>query len=552
MKSLPRDGSAWIIGLLGASLLLVAALAWQALDATLSHRTAAEAVLRDYARLAVDEFIRRASAGVGYYGYYQVSNAVAAHYKEHPGTVPSHQALLAADPRNERALTLVRYFFQLDTLSRQLDLSRPAPDAAALQWLESEIQPPSPQDDPRPFAVANVDIGGKPRSFAHAGLPETSLIVGFEVELASLKPWFDEVLARGPLLPPSVGKGLDESDYLALTVHDGSYRHIYSSGQAPTIETAYPLSASAPFGDAYEGVFDGLSVRVTLSPAAASELVIGGLPRSRLPMLLGLMIVTVGLLLAAIFQLRSARSLAQLRADFVSEVSHELRTPLTQIRMFAETLLLGRVRSQEETQRSLEIVDQEARRLSHLVENILQFSRGERGTMRLAPKPHDLVPLVRDLVRGFAPLVGRRDVSFAFHPAEEITALVDADALRQVLLNLLDNAVKYGPTKQQIIIGLEASDDGWARISVDDEGPGVPAPDRQRIWRSFQRLERDRRSAIAGTGIGLAVVRDLVALQGGGIRVEQGARGGARFVIELPLAENQRVRESGMIQEVSA
>jgi predicted Zn-dependent peptidase len=95
-----------------------------------------------------------------------------------------------------------------------------------------------------------------------------------------------------------------------------------------------------------------------------------------------------------------------------------------------------------------------------------------------------------------------------------LVAPVDADALRQMLLNLLDNAVKYGPAQQTITVSLEALD-GRARIRVEDEGPGIPAADRERVWDRFWRLERDRGSAVAGTGIGLSVVRELVALHGG-------------------------------------
>src|SRR5438046_5833073 len=109
-----------------------------------------------------------------------------------------------------------------------------------------------------------------------------------------------------------------------------------------------------------------------------------------------------------------------------------------------------------------------------------------------------------------------------------------------MLLNLVDNAVKYGPSGQTVTLALAVAD-GRARVSVDDEGPGIPAAERERIWDRFWRLERDRGSAVAGTGIGLSVVRELVALHGGRTWVEgapaseRGAGAGSRFVIELPL-----------------
>jgi signal transduction histidine kinase len=237
--------------------------------------------------------------------------------------------------------------------------------------------------------------------------------------------------------------------------------------------------------------------------------------------------------LTALLQLRRERALQRLRAEFVASVSHELRTPLSQIRMFAETLLLGRVRSEEERRRALEIMDREARRLTHLVENVLQFSRGERGIVPLALERRGLAPLLRELLEQFGPLAAGSGATLTATLDESAVAAVDADALRQVLLNLLDNAVKYGPRGQDVIVKLERTPSG-ARLSVEDQGPGVPMSERRRVFERFQRLARDRHSAVAGTGIGLAVVRDLVVRHGGRVGIEDGSRGGARFFVELP------------------
>jgi signal transduction histidine kinase len=287
-----------------------------------------------------------------------------------------------------------------------------------------------------------------------------------------------------------------------------------------------------PFGSDYNGMLEGFVVEAAVDPAAASALVIGGLPRSRLPFLIGLLALTAGLIFTAVLQLRRERALSQLRSDFVSRVSHELRTPLTQIRMFAETLLFDRVRSEEERQRSLEIIDRESRRLTNLVENVLRFSRGERGEDRVEPQLQDVVPLARQLLVDFEPLVGGRARVVATMP-ERAIASVDEDALRRILLNLLDNALKYGPEGQEIRFAV-VNGETWVCFTVEDQGPGIPARERERIWERFYRLPRDRASAVAGTGIGLAVVRDLTRLQGGDARVEESPGGGARFLVELP------------------
>src|SRR2546427_9563153 len=157
-------------------------------------------------------------------------------------------------------------------------------------------------------------------------------------------------------------------------------------------------------------MFGGTRVYVALRPDMAPKLIIGGMPRSPLPQLLILLALTAGLIVVALLQLAREYELARLRADFVSGVSHELRTPLAQIRMFSETLLLGRVRSDDERVRSLEIIDQEARRLTHLVENLLHFSRSERRLTRLAPAPAPLARLVSEAAEAFAPLAAARGV----------------------------------------------------------------------------------------------------------------------------------------------
>src|SRR5205807_981345 len=158
-----------------------------------------------------------------------------------------------------------------------------------------------------------------------------------------------------------------------------------------------------------EPMMGRLQVQVALRPDMAPKLVIGGMPRSNLPMLLSLLALTAGLVVAALLQLRREYELSRLRADFVSGVSHELRTPLAQIRMFSETLLLGRVRSDDERERSLEIIDQEARRLTHLVENLPHFSRSQRPLARLSPA----LPRLGRRRHGHRPVRGARARSAA-------------------------------------------------------------------------------------------------------------------------------------------
>jgi signal transduction histidine kinase len=326
-------------------------------------------------------------------------------------------------------------------------------------------------------------------------------------------------------MPPSLAEGRITNDAISVRVVERWREVIYAS---PGL-TDQPLAVRQSIDD---GHMKGMTVEASIAPDVAPLLVFGGIPRP-LPIYTFTLAVTGVLLLTALLQLRKERALARLRSDFVASVSHELRTPLTQIRMFAETLLLDRVRSDEERRRSLTVIDQETRRLAQLVENVLQFSRGERGTLRLTRESADVAALVAETVDAFLPIASARGTTIVTSIPVHAVAMVDRDAVRQIVLNLLDNAVKYGPAGQEIGVIVE-KDASAFRIIVDDAGPGVPARDRARIWRRFERLERERERAIAGAGIGLALVRELAAMHGGGARVEDGTRGGARFIVEIP------------------
>ncbi|HEU4563779.1 MAG TPA: HAMP domain-containing sensor histidine kinase, partial [Gemmatimonadaceae bacterium] len=196
------------------------------------------------------------------------------------------------------------------------------------------------------------------------------------------------------------------------------------------------------------------------------------------------------------------------------------------------TLSLERVRSATERREAAETIVQEARRLMHMVDNVLHFARAERGGNRVIARAMPLAPVVRAVLTTFAPLAEGSGVRLRAALDEALAARVDAAALRQILLNLLDNAVKYGPAGQTVTVG-SARLDGYVRLWVEDEGAGIPVPDRERIWHPFVRIARDQHAARAGSGIGLAVVRELVELHGGRAWVESGVGGGARFVVEV-------------------
>ena len=370
------------------------------------------------------------------------------------------------------------------------------------------------------LAIAYILAG----TAAASGTPHTAYGYAFDVASAG-RAVFPAVLASRALLPPTASSTLPADSALTLSVSGADSRVIFRSSATRALRPA------ATFG--MTGAFEGFAVRVAMRPAFASRVAIGNWTWNRSQFVLGLITLSAGLVIVSLLQLHRERHLARVKSELVSGVSHELRTPLAQIRMFAEMLRLGWVRSDDERQRSVAIIDQEARRLTHLVENILQFSRAERSTPRVSVGPLDLATLVDEVVESFAPLAGTRGVTVRTAHTGHPVARADRDALRQVLLNLLDNAVKYGPVGQTITVGTGMAPDGRAQVWVDDQGSGIAARDKARVWEPFRRLDRAVEAGISGNGIGLAVVHELVIAQGGTVSVLDASGGGASFVVSL-------------------
>ena len=532
----PRPRALFIAALLVLTLALAGAIALQAYRNFLSHKATAERVLHDYARLAAARFANRTEMNFWYENFSPARDALLRAKAGALGEpLPTPNRLPpTTEPHATDFRKLARYTFRYDLKTGRLEIAGATPSATVRKWLRDTLPPHRHAVyDPKEHLGAIIHtVDGVSRAVIYTvvndkdGSPGT--VVGLEEDARGLEPLYTADEDRAPLLPRPLTGGVTYDSLGSVIVAEADGKELYRS----PVQYAPTFAARDSF---QEPIMGGVHVQVALRPDMAPKLVVGGLPRSNLPMLLSLLALTAGLVVAALLQLRREYELSRLRADFVSGVSHELRTPLAQIRMFSETLLLGRVRSDLERVRSLEIVDQEARRLTHLVENLLHFSRSERQATRLSLAPAPLAPLVRQAVEAFAPLAAARGMAFRTELSDGLVAPVDAEALRQMLVNLFDNAAKYGPVDQTITVGLDAVD-GKARIRVEDEGPGIPAADRERIWDRFWRLERDRGSAVAGTGIGLSVVRELVALHGGRAWAQDARSGrGACFVLELPL-----------------
>jgi signal transduction histidine kinase len=293
--------------------------------------------------------------------------------------------------------------------------------------------------------------------------------------------------------------------------------------------------------------------------------------RLTLGLLIALLVVAIGVgSLLIVRGLGTELKLARQKTDFVSNVSHELKTPLTSIRMFSELLAEGRVNDQAKQRSYLQIITAEAARLTRLINNVLDFSRMERGEKKYNFQPCDLTDIVRSAAETFRPHLEGGGFQFVCElPATQIPLRGDADALSQIIVNLLSNAEKYSgqperlggpnfgsPTRRDSVMaindepGLETgappkeiflqlarrqSPLPHVEVRVLDRGPGVPRGSEEKIFEKFYRAHDSLSSGIQGSGLGLTIARQIARAHGGDVIYEPRDGGGSCFILRLPV-----------------
>ena len=249
----------------------------------------------------------------------------------------------------------------------------------------------------------------------------------------------------------------------------------------------------------------------------------------------GIAALVIALLVLALWLYRdSTRRMRQTarRVGFVNQVSHELKTPLTNIRMYAELLERDVDELGPEARRRLEIIVSESQRLSRLIGNVLTFSRQQRRVLRVRPRPGCVDQVVADVLEQFEPSLQQRGVvvQSSFNAARSVH--LDADALGQVIGNLLSNVEKYAAAGKEVRVQTQQSD-GEAVVTVTDRGPGIARRDAERIFEPFYRVEDGITEGVSGTGIGLALARQLARLHGGDLKLLASDGPGACFELRI-------------------
>jgi signal transduction histidine kinase len=248
-----------------------------------------------------------------------------------------------------------------------------------------------------------------------------------------------------------------------------------------------------------------------------------------------LAILTGGWLIVA--DLRRQTLLTRQKTDFVSNVSHELKTPLTSIRMFSELLAAERVPDRKTQRDYLNIITSEAARLTRLINNVLDFSRMERGEKKFVFASCDLCSVMRETIESYRPHLEQMEFTLdCVIPDEPLRVKGDRDALAQVMVNLLSNAEKYSGGKKEIRVEIRPRTDPipYVEVRVSDRGVGVPPGCEEKIFEQFYRAHDSLSSGIQGSGLGLTLARSIARAHGGELVCQPREGGGTCFVLRLP------------------
>lgn len=350
--------------------------------------------------------------------------------------------------------------------------------------------------------------------------------------------WLEQVLARAvsrqTLLPTLLNRSTVRDSGLSVVVRTPANEVIFRTGVTAALVDARLT------GTATLALADSLIAEVTLAPSTAA-LLADVVPRARPMVPVLLFALTAVVLVLAAAQQRRAATLARQRVDFLASVSHDFNTPLALVMVHAETLLRPGAVPEVQRDAYTRVVLREAGRLARLVDNALRFTERDRGPPRLSMRPTDLTGLVREAVTDFGPLASSRGAALSLALESGASAVVNADpdAVRQILFNLFDNAVKYGRGGQTVLARVSAAGDAVI-VTVDDEGPGVPQRDRERVFGQFVRLRPVDAGALSGSGIGLAVAHDLCARMDATISLSSAPSGGTRATLRFARSASAR------------
>lgn len=355
---------------------------------------------------------------------------------------------------------------------------------------------------------------------------------------------YDEDYLRKSFFPQALKEVLPDPNPNDTSHHPDSIMIRMGKDQAPLAASLCWDGGSPEVEREFGSVFQGLTLGIRPFGTTIAD-ISHGITRMAFLILGALSLLMGGGMIFAYQNLARELALARLKSDFVSNVSHELRTPLSLIRLYAETLELGRLSSPGKHQEYYEIIRKESERLSSLINNILDFSRIEAGKKEYSFRETDMADLVRSTLDSYRFEIEQNGFEYEQKIDNNLPQLrVDREAIARSLLNLVNNAVKYSATEKYLGVHLYQRN-GGVNIEVVDHGIGIPLKEQLKIFEKFYRVGDPLVHNTKGSGLGLSLVRHIVQAHGGVVAVESAPGRGSKFIITLPVQNSE-------VQQVSA
>lgn len=400
----------------------------------------------------------------------------------------------------------------------------------------------------RAIVAFTENINGRPHyvqaqlRFEGPARERLTSVIGFAVDTEQLRAKFIPAVLRDWLATIQQPSGFPR---LETEILDEQGRHIFTSLAERAPEHFSPVDERSfaiiffdkellEFAAPYEQHREIWGLRTSYGPQPIPEIVTAGTRPQLALMIVLAAVMSLGVFLVAGAAAREVR-VAELKSNFVASVSHDLKTPLALIQLFAETLELGRVRTPERAQEYYRIINGEAKKLTRLIENILDFSRMEAGLRPYRMEPADLSETVTKVLARMSTQFEQGDFTITADIAPGLPrVLADEGAAEQAIENLLANAIKYSGESKTIAVNARRSD-GHIVISVTDHGIGISRREQGRIFRKFYRVQRELGGGPQGTGLGLAIVDHTMRGHGGFVRVESEPGRGSTFSLYFPI-----------------
>jgi signal transduction histidine kinase len=358
---------------------------------------------------------------------------------------------------------------------------------------------------------------------------------------------FDPRYLKNTFFPGMLKEVLDarsrdqSGNQIAMMIYPTDYE---GKGEMKPLAMTAGWEGKPEVGRRFEQVFGGLSMGIRFQGTSIKQ--IGQTWMRRNFIILGILagLIVIGLILTKRV-VSKEMALAKLKSDFVSNVSHELRTPLALIRLYAETLELGRITTKEKKQEYYRIVRKESERLTGLINNILDFSRIEAGAKEYEFRETDIADLVRNTLDSYRYQIEQQGFTLKEEIDETLPAVyVDREAMARALLNLVNNALKYSPEEKFLGVKLYR-ENGTVKLEVEDRGIGITRREQTKIFEKFYRTGDPLVHNTKGSGLGLSLVRHITNAHGGNVTVESTPGKGSKFILSLPLNGRQKPDRQG-------